>query len=48
MARPTGSLWIDLLVLDREGGMKWQVMIELAGAEGTAQLHEVSVGRLGA
>jgi len=28
--------------------MKWQVMIELAGAEGTAQLHEVSVGRLGA
>src|ERR1700722_2490381 len=43
-ARPTGSLWIDLLVLDREGGMKWRVMIELAGAEGTVQLHEVSAG----
>ena len=24
--------------------MKWRVMVELAGAEGTVQLHEVSVG----
>ena len=24
--------------------MKWRVMIELAGAEGTVQLHEVSIG----
>ena len=24
--------------------MKWRVMIELAGAEGTVQLHEVSAG----
>jgi hypothetical protein len=38
------SLWIDLLVLDREGGMKWRVMIELAGSKGTVQLHEVSAG----
>jgi hypothetical protein len=44
MARPTGGLWIDPLVLDREGGMKWRVMIELAGAEGPEQLHEVSAG----
>jgi hypothetical protein len=43
-AHPTGGLWIDLLVLDREGRMKWRVMIELAGAEGTVQLHEVSTG----
>jgi len=26
------------------GGMKRRVMIELAGAEGTVQLHEISVG----
>src|ERR1700730_12818755 len=43
-ARPTGGLWIDLLALDREGGMNWRVMIELVGAEGTVQLHEVSAG----
>jgi hypothetical protein len=43
-ARPTGGLWIDLPVLDREGGMKWRVMIELAGAGGTVQLHGVSAG----
>jgi hypothetical protein len=43
-ARPTGGLWIDLLVLDREGGMNWRVMIELVGAEGTVPLHEVSAG----
>jgi hypothetical protein len=24
--------------------MKWRVMIDLAGAEGTVQLHEVSAG----
>jgi hypothetical protein len=24
--------------------MKWRVMIELAGAKGTVQLHEVSAG----
>ena len=24
--------------------MKWRVMIELAGAEGTVQMHEVSAG----
>ena len=31
-------------MLDREGGMKWRVMVELAGAKGTVQLHEVSAG----
>ena len=43
-ARSTSILWNDLLVLDREGGMKWRVMVELAGAEGTVVLQEVSAG----
>jgi hypothetical protein len=32
------------VALDREGGMKWRVMVELAGVEGPAQLYEVSAG----
>ena len=43
-AHSTSSLWIDLLALDREGGMRWRVMVELGGVEGTVQLHEVSAG----
>ena len=43
-AGSTSGLWIDLLALDREGGMKWRVMVELGGVEGTVQLHEVSAG----
>lgn len=43
-AHSTSGLWIDLLALDREGGMKWRVMVELGGVEGTVQLHEVSAG----
>ena len=43
-AHSTRGLWIGLLALDREGGMKWRVMVELGGVEGTVQLHEVSTG----
>ena len=43
-AHSTSGLWIDLPALDREGGMKWRVMVELGGVEGTVQLHEVSAG----
>ena len=43
-AHSTSGLWIDLLALDREGGVRWQVMVELGGVEGTVQLHEVSSG----
>jgi hypothetical protein len=39
-----GSLSIGLLVLYREGEMRWRVIVELGGAEGTVQLHEVSAG----
>ena len=38
----TSGLWIDLVALDREGGMKWRVMVELGGVEGTVELYEVS------
>ena len=30
------------LALNREDGMKWRVMVELGGAEGTVQMHEVA------
>jgi hypothetical protein len=33
-----------MVALDREGRMKWRVMVELGGVEGTIQLHEVSAG----
>src|SRR5271157_401752 len=42
--RPPWGVWTDLLALDRESEMKWRVMVELGGAEGTVELHEVSVG----
>src|SRR5271157_3973118 len=42
--RPPWGVWTDLLALGREGEMKWRVMVELGGAEGTVELHEVSVG----
>jgi hypothetical protein len=42
--RTASGLSIDLLELDREGEMKWRVVVELGGAEGTVQLHEVSAG----
>jgi hypothetical protein len=45
-ARSVSSLWIDLLVPEWEGGMKWRVIVELGGAEGAVQLHEVSAGRM--
>jgi hypothetical protein len=38
------GLWIRLLVVDREDEMRWRVIVELGGAEGTVQLHEVSDG----
>ena len=36
-AHSTSGLWIDLLALDREGGMKWRVIVELGGVEGTVR-----------
>ena len=35
---------VDLGALDREGGMKWRVMVELAGVAGPVQSYEVSTG----
>jgi hypothetical protein len=40
-----GVLWTSLVAADREGEMKWRVIVELAGADGSAQVHEVSVDR---
>ena len=34
----------DLLVLDREGEMKWRVLVELAGEADGIELREVSLG----
>ena len=36
----TSGLWIDLVALDREGGMKWRVMVELGGVEETVQFDQ--------
>ena len=33
-----------LRALGREGEMKWRVMVELGAADGTVQVHEVSIG----
>ena len=40
----TVGVWTDLLALGWESGMKWRVVVELAGADGTVQSHEISVG----
>lgn len=43
-AGSTSGLRIDLAALNREGGMKWRVMVEPGGFEGTEKLYEVIVG----
>jgi hypothetical protein len=43
-SRTWGVLWTSLVAADREGEMKWRVMVELAGADGGVEVHEVSVG----
>jgi len=40
-------LRIGLVAADQESGMKWRVVVELAGADGTVQSHEISVGGCG-
>jgi hypothetical protein len=37
-------LWDRPVVVSRECGMKWRVVLELVGADGTAAVHEVSGG----
>jgi hypothetical protein len=39
-----GVVWTDLVAVDREGRMKWRVVVELTGMDGTVQLHEVGSG----
>src|SRR5208282_710104 len=49
-ARPSttwGVLRIGLVAEDQESGMKWRVVVELAGADGAVQSHEISVGGCG-
>jgi hypothetical protein len=35
---------VGLVTADRGNGMKWRVMLELIGSDGTVRLHEVSAG----
>jgi hypothetical protein len=37
-------VWIRLAAADRESGMKWRVMVELIGSDGTVHAHEVNAG----
>src|SRR3954454_20236060 len=39
-----GVLRLGLVALDQENGMKWRVVLELAGADASVQSHEISVG----
>src|SRR4051812_326306 len=42
--KPGGVLRLGLVALDRENGMKWRVIMELAGPDGSVQSYEISVG----
>src|SRR5208282_4205409 len=42
-----GVLRIGLVAADQESGMKWRILVELAGADGSVQSHEISVGGCG-
>src|SRR5208282_4183824 len=42
-----GVLRIGLVAADQESGMKWRILVELAGADGSVQSHEISVGGYG-
>ena len=39
-----GVVWVRLAAADRESGMKWRVMVELIGNDGTVHAHEVNAG----
>ena len=39
-----GVVWVRLAAADRESGMKWRVMVELIGSDGTVHAHEVNAG----
>src|SRR5208337_1877251 len=39
-----GVLRIGMVAVDQESGMKWRILVELAGADGSVQSHEISVG----
>src|SRR3954465_12127481 len=43
-SKTRGVLRLGLVALDQENGMKWRVILELAGADGSVQAHEISVG----
>jgi hypothetical protein len=40
-------LRIGLVAADQESGMKWRILVELAGADGSIRSHEISVGGCG-
>lgn len=42
--RSNRGVWTNLRALGWEDGMKWRVMVELGGAGGALELHEVSIG----
>jgi hypothetical protein len=35
---------VGLITADQGNGMKWRVMVELTGSDGTVRSHEVSAG----
>jgi hypothetical protein len=39
-----GVVWSRLAVADRGSAMKWRVMVELIGSDGTVHAHEVDAG----